>query len=152
MNDMDTAESASPARRPAGVWILSTLNLVISGVFPILTAFAFFFAGNGAASWLDAIVALLQAALGGAIIWTTIGAWQGRDRFRRALLKWLVAFHMLQIASNLTILAIGGVPSQSVSRFAGAIVRSAFWMGINLWYFLRHQTREWYEEVEALRT
>ena len=145
----NAVNTVSPPRRPVGVWIMSILNLLISGVFPILTAIAFVLTGSKPSSLFDAALVLLQAGLGVAIAWAAIGAWQGKERSRKTLLTLLIISHSLQIVSNLIMLVASGIPSQFMSGLIGAVVRSAFWIGINLWYFGRYETREWYREVEA---
>lgn len=148
MNDSLTPKIPISPYRPRGIWIITILNVLISGIFPILTAIAFLFIESNPLSSLDIYPALLQGGLGIAIIWVSIGAWQGKERFRKRLLVLLIVFHTLQIVSDLIILLIGGVPAQFISRFAGAIVRSIFWIWVNLWYFRRYQTLEWYKAME----
>lgn len=145
----NTINSVSPPRRLVGVWVMSVLNLLVSSVSPVLSSIASLFSGNNPLSLFDIAPALLQIGLGVAIAWTTVGAWQGKENYRKSFLILLVTFQVLQIASNLMILVVGKVPSQFTLRFIGAIVRSIFWIGINLWYFGRYETRKWYREMET---
>lgn len=151
MNTFSEKNSSPMLSRPVGVWILSILNILISGLFPIITAMAYLMITETQSSALDLSLALLQGGLALAIVWTVIGTWQGKKRERTRFLLVLSIFHGLQIMSNMGILLLNEVPFQLNSRFLGAIVRSIFWMGINWWYFRRWETMEWLNAMEDAR-
>ncbi len=142
---MNTATTyhTSPSR-PVGVWIMTILNIVISGIFPIITAVAYLFLSAEPSSPLDLGLVALQGVLGGVIMWASIGAWRGKETARRTLLTTLIGFHSLQILSNAVILIFAGVPPQFLPRFLGAVVRSLFWISINRWYFRCPHVRAWF--------
>jgi len=152
---MDNIKTTGPvltsSRRPAGVWIMSVVNTFVSGFFPILAATASLLVGSGPWSLFEVLLAVFQIGLGVAVIWTTVGAWKGNDHSRKAFLILLVIYHGLQVVGSLAILMMSGTLSQFTSRFSGVVVRSLFWVGINLWYFQRDETREWYEELNHYR-
>ncbi len=44
-------------------------------------------------------------------------------------------------------LVVGVAEGEDISQSAGAVARSLFLIGINLWYFCRRQTLEWYRQM-----
>jgi hypothetical protein len=128
--------------RPIGVWILTILNSLVAGVFPLLAVFAVL--GGRVAVPGTELTALLLAGLGIGVIGASIGTWQGSDNARIVLLGLLALFHGLNSLGMLLGLSVDGVPDQERARIYGSIFRSIFWIGINFWYFLRPTTRRWF--------
>ena len=151
MKSGDAPEPAVDPRRPLGVWIMSVINLLVSGVVPVVAAYLFTFeVGSGLPILPHALLVLFYGGFGVGVIRATVRAWHGNDHSRQVLLTLLVIYHMLNIVINSTALLLRGVVSQPALRWSVAVVQPAFWIGINVWYFQRRQTLEWYEAMEAL--
>ncbi|HEY0738884.1 MAG TPA: hypothetical protein VGD69_28455 [Herpetosiphonaceae bacterium] len=70
------------ALRPLGVWILTILNSIVAGVFPLLAVVAAL-GGNAAVPGTE-LTALLLAGLGIGVIGASVGTWQRSDTARGA--------------------------------------------------------------------
>jgi hypothetical protein len=128
--------------RPIGVWILTILNSLVAGVFPLLAVFAVL-GGNAAVPGTE-LTAMLLAGLGIGVIGASIGTWQGSDSARIVMLGLLALFHGLNTLGLVLGLSADGVPDSERARVYGSIFRAIFWIGINFWYFLRPKTRHWF--------
>jgi VIT1/CCC1 family predicted Fe2+/Mn2+ transporter len=135
-------------KRPLGVHILTALNVIISGLFPILAAVAFVL--QSGTDLFNVVLTLIQVGFAGAIIWSSIGAWRGDDRARRTLLGVMTAYYLLQIATSVGLLVALGVTELALARVLGLTARSLFWISINRWYFSRPQTLAWYQQRQRM--
>ena len=93
------------------------------------------------------MTAVLLAGLGLGILGAAIGAWQGSNRARVVLLALLAIFYSLNIAISLRVATADWVPESAQAKSLATAVRGLFWLGINLWYFMRPQTRAWYRAM-----
>jgi hypothetical protein len=135
-------ESTAHAPRPLGVWLLTILNSVVAGIFPLVAAVAVM-GGNATVPGTE-LTALLLAGLGIGVIGAAIGTWQGNDSARIVLLALLVLFHGLSVLGLLLGVSAEGIPDREQARVGAGVFRSIFWLAINLWYFLRPKTRDWF--------
>lgn len=146
-----TATSAGFVSRPRSVWILTILNIIFSGVLPIVTAVAFI-SLMGTQSLLDLMLAGIQIALGGAVIWFSVGAWRGDNTARKRLLVTIVILHSTYIFSGFVLFAFMGMSTELLGRFLGVTFRSLLWMGVNLRYFRRPETLAWYRSRSQIES
>ena len=121
--------------RPLGVWILTICAALFTGVLPLVVVLA---SPDLPSS------ALISAGLGLGIIVAAIGAWQGKDQARIALLVLVVLYYVLLAFSNYQLARSDFVDPEIRSRATTVGVRSLLWIPIYLWYFLRPKTRAWY--------
>jgi hypothetical protein len=141
MRPITAAPLASAQRRPVGVWLLTIANALVAGLIPLLGDSVRYFSGPGLPGGL--LMLLVAGALSLAIIVTSLRAWARDDRARQLMLVLILLFHGLTILSSLLLLGSTGSTSLQSQALAEA-VRSLFWIGINLWYFLRRSTLAWY--------
>ncbi|HEY0606672.1 MAG TPA: hypothetical protein VGD58_27375 [Herpetosiphonaceae bacterium] len=130
------------ALRPLGVWILTIVNSIVAGVFPLLAVVAAL-GGNAAVPGTE-LTALLLAGLGIGVIGASVGTWQRSDSARVVLLGLLVLFHGLTVLGSVLGLADETIPATEQASIYASVFRAIFWIGINFWYFLRPKTRAWF--------
>src|SRR5689334_17441107 len=94
--------------RPLGVWILTLLNLPVSGLIPLVAGLRFLASGNPTSVY-DIGVAAFQAVLGAVVLWACFGTWRGDPVARDILLSNLIAFQTLQLISNVALVLLAGV-------------------------------------------
>ena len=146
MNSAWQRPTTKPLARPIGVWLMTIFDALVAGVFPLLTAFVVLDRGVEMVPG-GTITALLLAGIGLGVIGAAIGAWQGSDRARIALLALVVLFYSLNMLANFRLITADWVPSDTQTRALATLVRAIFWVALNVWYFLRPQTRAWYRSM-----
>lgn len=146
MNSAWQRPTTNRVSRPVGVWLLTIFDGLVAGVIPLLTVFAVL--GNGVEILPGGtMTAILLAGIGIGVIGAAVGAWQGSDRARIALLALIAIFYGLNMLANFRIATADWVPQDAQVRALATLVRSIFWVAINYWYFLRPQTRAWYRAM-----
>ena len=150
--DGDVPKSAVSPHRPVGIWIMTIVNLLTSGVAPLLGAYLYAFEqGSGLPMLPHALLVLFLAGFGVAITRATVRAWQGNELSRQRLLALLVVYHVLSVVIGAVMLLLRGALTESALRLGRWVLQAAFFIGINLWYYQRRQTREWYQAMEVFK-
>lgn len=140
---MYTSVQRAVRPRPVGVTIMVILDIIIAGVIPLIMAFAAM--GDSTALPGGAGSALLLALLSVGVMGAAIGVWQGSNRARIALLVLIGVYYALNILGNSVVATADYVPAAAQTRAWSNVVRGVFWLGLNLVYFLRPQTRAWFK-------
>ena len=134
--------------RPLGVWLLTLLNVPVSGIMPLVAGLTFFRTGHPT-ELLPIGVAAFQIVLGAVILWACLGTWQGNPTARDILLSNLIAFQTLQLINNVALVLFAGVAAGALPGLMATALYSLFWICLNRWYFRRPQTRMWYYDRSA---
>jgi len=127
--------------RPTGVWILTIYALIFVGIAPLLLSVFMLISGNAAGSTFSILLSL-PISIG--VITSAIGAWNGSEKARKALLI-LVTLHYVFIAINNYILINSGqVPDNEQTRLWGRVLRGFIYPAVYIWYFNKYTTKEFY--------
>ena len=144
MNQIET-EPRRRIAKPLGVYILVSVDFVIFGLLPLI--------GVILLSRLSGIelsfgVVILPVALAVISIAACVWAWIGDNPARYLLVGIITLSSLLTIANSFLVLADEDLASSQ--KFAPMpfkyVVRGAFWIGINCWYFFRPSTAAYYRQ------
>ena len=129
--------------RPLGVWIMTLLNIPVSGLAPLIIGTRFFLGGQPT-ELRDVGVAAFQIVLGAVILWACVGTWRGDPTARDILLSNLIAFQTLQLINNVALVLFSGVTVATLPGLMAAVLASLLWICLNRWYFRRPAARLWF--------
>ena len=129
--------------RPIGVWILTICAALFAGILPLIGSLAavFVFPEMG----MSTPLMLVAAGLSLAIFGSAVGAWQGSDGARLALVVLITLFYLLLSITNFYNATNDFLPADVQRKAAMTGIRSLLWIPLYLWYFLRAKTVAWYQ-------
>lgn len=138
------SRAVAQAPRPRGVWILTVCAAIFAGLLPLFGSLAVVFVFPEVGGSVPLMLA--TAALSLAVFGAAVGAWQGSDNARLALLVFVVLFYTLLAITNFYTATSDVVLPDTRWQATKAGWRSIAWIPLYLWYFLRADTVAWYRE------
>ena len=128
-------------KRPFGVWLLTIYALIFAGIAPLLLSIFMLISGNSAG---NTIGIFLSIALSIGIIKSTIGAWQGKEKFRKYLLILITINYVFIGLNNYLMINSGQVPSDLQNQVWGRVIRGILYPAVYIWYFNKFTTKKFY--------
>ena len=129
-------DHVSPKRRiakPLGLYIIAVFDFIVAGLVPFV---ATVLQVRNSELELPLFIVMVFIGLPTFIMATCVWVMIGDNAARHVLLALITLFGVVAIISHLFALASDEVFAPR-SRSSGAIIRAAFWIGINWWYFNR---------------
>jgi zinc transporter ZupT len=138
--------STSSTRRPVGVSLLTILNAIFSGIFPIIAALGYLFLPRYDNSILDILLLLAQVVLGAMIIRFSIGTWRRNDHARSNLILCVTLYQVLLIVNTVVGGFTVGLSENILARVLSTTARCLIWISVNRWYFTKPQVVAWFKQ------
>lgn len=127
--------------RPLGVWVLTVCAAVFAGILPLLGSLAYMLIPDLGGNML---LMLVTAGLSIAVLGAAVGAWQGNDTARLALVGLASLFYLLLAITNFYTATSDFVVEDVQRKALMTGIRSLLWIPLYVWYFLRAKTVRWY--------
>lgn len=120
--------------KPLGLYIITIFDFIAVGLIPLLMIVLVL---RSADLELPFWAVLLSVAIPVFVMAASVWAAFGDNTGRWLLLAFVTLMSLLLIINNLILFSTGEVPRQQTLRAAGIIIRAAFWIAVNWWYFNR---------------
>jgi|SRR5687767_10814215 len=127
--------------RPIGVWILTVYALIFAGGAPVFASILLLISGNFAA---NVVSVLFSLPLSIAIVFSSIGAWQGKERARKSLLIFVTLHYAFIGLNNYLAISSGLFPDDMQPQLWARVIRGVLYPAVYIWYFNKISTREFY--------
>ena len=143
MNPSDAEDQPHRPDRPLGVTILSIWDGVTVGVMPALRM-GITIAGSQNLEDISILTLCVSIGLPITIVMSAMGTFQGNDSARLSLLILLTIYFGLNTFQNVVLPISGRLTPGDQVRITVGIIGAILAVVINLWYFLRSSTIEFF--------
>jgi hypothetical protein len=140
-----STEAPIRARRPFGIWALTGFAVVIAGVLPIYSVILFVFFDPGSSLEVASILTIaftLAVSLG--VVFTSVGAWLGRNWARKSLLIFITLFYAPQVIISLIFIFVYKEPDASSEAARQQLLQGILTVAVFIWYFNRARVKKFY--------
>jgi hypothetical protein len=137
--------------RPLGVSILTVWDGAMAGGLPAFQTIFMILRGTTDPSEISLLTLCLAVGLPIAIVTAAIGTFTGSDRSRLSLLVLVTLYYGLNAFRDASLIAASAVAGEPLARAYFGILSGVFWVGVNIWYFLRPRTIAYYRQPVGSR-
>lgn len=144
-HESDIDEGQIRPERPLGISVLTIINGFYAGILPVFSTIGLLMNSQSPGQEdISLLFLCITIGIPVGIMTAAIGAFKGDDRARFGLLILLTIYFGLATFQDVTLAASGQYAEAGVLTALGRVLRSGIWLAINIWYFLRPSTIEFF--------